>query len=248
MKNKRILILSIITNIILIVFICNFINRDIIREKQIVKEMSESSQVTDLNNQINSLNTEHTEYMNYIQTCKTQLASTISNEGVPTSENDTFEKMVTNIGDIFTQRTKLDESVAATADNITEGKQAYVNGQLITGTGADNTASYEKGTLEGKKVVRIRTFNEDASIAGATVKQTVNVSSYEGYQNFTTNNFLLDCTSVFCGNTNSQMDRVWVGVNYQKSYNASTGVFTITTTEDHKEDTRGFTGYVYLIY
>ena len=102
MKNKGITILLIITNIILIAILCSFIriNGNIIKEKQIIKEMSESTQVTDLNNQINALNTEHTEYMNYIQRCKAQLASAITDMGVETSENANIDAMVNNIRSI----------------------------------------------------------------------------------------------------------------------------------------------------
>ena len=135
-KEKCIILILLVIIVILIGGNINFIlekNAIVKSNKQIIKEMNESTQVTDLNNQINALNTEHTEYMNYIQTCKTQIATALTAEGVETFENDTFEKMVANIGDIFTQRTKLDESVAATADNISKGKQAYVNGELITG-------------------------------------------------------------------------------------------------------------------
>ena len=102
MKNKGLTILSIITNIILIAMLCSFIriNGGIVKEKQIIKEMSESTQVTDLNNQINALNTEHTEYMNYIQTCKVQLASAITDMGIETSENASIDTMVINIRSI----------------------------------------------------------------------------------------------------------------------------------------------------
>ena len=102
MKNKGVTILSIITNIILISMLCSFIkiNGSIIKEKQIIKEMSESTQVTDLNNQINALNTEHTEYMNYIQTCKAQLASAITDMGIETSESASLDTMASNIRSI----------------------------------------------------------------------------------------------------------------------------------------------------
>ena len=104
--------------------------------------MNESTQVTDLNNQINALNTEHTEYLNYIQTCKTKIATALGNEGVTTSNDATLETMAGNISRVLKERTK---NATATADNITAGKTAYVNGELITGNGADNTAYYNSG-------------------------------------------------------------------------------------------------------
>lgn len=147
MKNKRITILLIITNIILIGIICSLIskNGNIIKEKQIIKEMNENTQVTELNNQINALNTEHTEYLNYIQTCKTKIATALENEGVTTSNDATLEAMSENISKIFKTRTS---DATATADNISAGKTAYVNGELITGNGADNTANYNSGKAD----------------------------------------------------------------------------------------------------
>ena len=133
-KLKAIIIILIITILILCMQLF-LVKKGIINSKrQIIKEMSESEQVTDLNNQINELNTSHTEYMNYIQTCKTQIATALENEGVTTSNDATLETMAENISKVLQERTK---DATATADNITDGKTAYVNGQKIIGTGAD---------------------------------------------------------------------------------------------------------------
>ena len=129
MKNKRVTILLIITNIILIAILYSFIriNGSIIKEKQIIKEMSESTQVTDLNNQINALNTEHTEYMNYTQTCKAQLASAITDMGVETSEDASLDTMASNIRTILESSGNAVElnCVAGTAYTYTSSKQDF---------------------------------------------------------------------------------------------------------------------------
>ncbi|MFR2534871.1 MAG: hypothetical protein ACLTEH_06755 [Clostridia bacterium] len=65
---------------------------------------------------------------------KKVIATAISNEGVATQETDSAEIMANNIGKIVQERTK---DATATADNISEGKTAWVNGQEITGNGKD---------------------------------------------------------------------------------------------------------------
>ena len=139
MKNKRVTILLIITNIILIAILYSFIriNGSIIKEKQIIKEMSESTQVTDLNNQINALNTEHIEYMNYIQTCKAQLANAITDMGVETSENISIDTMVINIRSI---------SGTSSGDDV-----VYVDGARSNGVAASSGSSINKTYTATKK-------------------------------------------------------------------------------------------------
>ena len=59
------------------------------------------------------------------------------------AETSVFED---NIKGIVKEVTK---SATATADNISEGKTAWVNGELVTGTGADNKESYDNGSKNG---------------------------------------------------------------------------------------------------
>ena len=47
----------------------------------------------------------------------------------------------------------------ATADNISKGKTAWVNGNLITGTGVDNTTSYNKGAEDTAVAKQIKLSN-----------------------------------------------------------------------------------------
>ena len=106
MKNKRITILLIITNIILIGIICSLIskNGNIIKEKQIIKEMNESTEITNLNNQITELNKAHTNYANYIEESKMKIANAITDMGVETSSDVTLETMANNIRSISTNK------------------------------------------------------------------------------------------------------------------------------------------------
>lgn len=61
----------------------------------------------------------------------------------------------------------------ATADNITEGKTAYVNGELITGTGVDNNIHYESGKLDGS--IKYKTIPKSLTF-GTT---TINIKDYD---------------------------------------------------------------------
>ena len=102
MKGKKIIIFLIIINILLMGFIYVVLNKDIyiLREKQLIKEMSETEQVTNKENQLNQSNTELLNYKTYIQQSKTNLAEAITHAGVDTEETDSFETMVSNINSI----------------------------------------------------------------------------------------------------------------------------------------------------
>lgn len=129
MKNKKLATLIVIINIVVIAIIYKIVtkNTNILNKRQIIKEMT----VSEYDNSITELNKSHEDYATQVQENKKKIAQAISNENVATSENATVEEMVKNIGRILQARTS---DATATEDNITAGKTAYVNGELITGT------------------------------------------------------------------------------------------------------------------
>ena len=195
MKNKKVVVFVIITSIILIGIICSFIsvNRNIITEKQVIKEMSESTQVTDLNNQITALNASHDEYAKNVQAYKTKIAEAITNQGVPTSADAKTEVIVENIGKILQEKT----IATATAAQILKGQTAWVNGSKITGTMVDRGALnwaptssttynvpegyYSGGTLNSSGAYNIG-FND--GVTAADNRANANSVNYKtGYNN-----------------------------------------------------------------
>ena len=141
MKNLDKKLLAIIV-ILIIIVICLTImlisnQKGVLTFKtQIIKEMSESTQLTDLQTQINTLNASHEEYAKNVQAYKTKIAEAITNQEVPTSADAKTEIIVENIGKILQAKT----TATATAAQILSGQTAWVNGSKITGTMVDRGA------------------------------------------------------------------------------------------------------------
>ena len=108
-KNKKIVLAIIMVSIIVLIGLSvNLIlnnNIQVLTKTQIIKEMSESTQVSNLQTQINTLNTSHEEYAKNVQAYKTKIAEAITKQGVSTSADSTAEVMAENIGKILQSKT-----------------------------------------------------------------------------------------------------------------------------------------------
>ena len=134
MKSRKIIILLIIVNVVLVGIIYSFITRkdNIIIGKQIIKDMSE----TEYETQITQLNKSHEEYANTINEYKFKIAEAITNKGISTEITATADIVVENIEKILEVGTS---DATATESDISSGKTAWVKGKLIIGSASNKS-------------------------------------------------------------------------------------------------------------
>ena len=227
-KVKNANLILIISNIILVILLIlcvtlMFNKNNIFTDKVVLKEMS----VSDYDSQINDLNTSHEDYALTVQENKRKLATAITNQKVATSENATVDEMITNIGLILENGTK---DADATADNITAGKTAYVDGVKIIGTGADNDSSFEQGKGEFTTVSAATGYVGGGGAITRKATVTHDLSSYEGYENFEINKniFLVSTYARYSEDDDSPYTSATCNVTM--TYDPSTGILTLKDT------------------
>ena len=151
----------------------------------------------------------------------------------------------------------LASQTEATATNaqIISGQTAWVNGNKITGTMVNNgelnwkpttntTYTVEPGYYSGGTLDSSGAYNagyaagktdSTSSIIDLGTGTSFNVSGYEGYQNFTVNNFLIapstsasasNSSSIIPTYSNTSTMKVSSSSSITSSYNKSTGVFS----------------------
>ena len=98
MKNKKIIVISIIINLVLIGIIYNIISKNIniIKGKQIIKEMTD----IEYESRITQLNKSNEDYAFKVQSDKQKIALAITEMGIETSKDSTIETIVDNIKNI----------------------------------------------------------------------------------------------------------------------------------------------------
>ena len=157
-----------------------------------------------------------------------------------------------NIKGILKEVTK---NATATADNISEGKTAWVNGELITGTGKDNETNYNDGSKNAKL--------KKVKIGSCTSTKTFTITDYSGWESFTVDNFAIEIVDAH-GSIwySSRADSGSVGsgtLKFSKTYDNTTGTLTVTASgnttlyvtaygETNSDATYGANVDVYLYY
>ena len=149
MKGKKIIIISIIFNILCISVIYNFIKKDYVNNKRmIVKAMSE----TEYEDYITTINESHTEYANYIQTAKQKIANAINeypNNNVSEQNSlEDFSTIISNLTNIpentyyYEKGTEGNESTIVRYKKVAD--QYYKcdeHGKVASGTTATDVSS-----------------------------------------------------------------------------------------------------------
>ena len=152
MRSRKTIIVLLILNIIMAVIITNLlINREIEIEKQLIKEMTEG----EYESKLTELNKSHEDYALQVQENKKKLATAITNPGVTTSGDDTFETMIINVSNILSNA-KTQILYAKTNGSYTsESNEALYF--IATPGGLWN--SYYEPTVTGGNLTKINYLN-----------------------------------------------------------------------------------------
>jgi len=117
-------------------------------------------------------------------------------------------------GKVTTNSLASQTSATATADNISKGKTAWVNGKLVTGNGSDATPT-------------VSFFNNGATYTAIGSSQTINLTSYSGYKNLVLDkNLFLVLANGAAIVSHYDYDRTSVASNLGYTYDASSGILT----------------------
>lgn len=123
-NSKSIIILSILISVIILLGI--IIKPQMVKERKVIKEMTENEQVTNLQTQINNLQASQTEYANSVQAAKNAMATSLISKGIQTSNTDSLQTIAG----------KIDTIKVAKEDNTVIGPVAggsYDNPYIPTG-------------------------------------------------------------------------------------------------------------------
>lgn len=125
-----------------------------------------------------------------------------------------YELASTVTGQTINSDTKIS---AATADNLSLGTSAWVDGSLLIGTGADNKNYYNRNAGSVSQL-KVATYSVSTSGNNGSNSRTINLSGCKDYQNFAIGKNIFisgSCTRI-----------IWC--QPKGSYNASTGILTLS--------------------
>lgn len=154
MKNKKIsiknIIIIVLIGIIIALILINLDNKNSNIEKtETSKEQLETTSdntYVSMSKHLLEVNEKEEKLLSF----KTQIANYIKSKNVNNFETTGDASVYINsFEEVLSIATKVTESEAATADNISEGKKAWVNGKLVTGNGADVENAYNNGYAKG---------------------------------------------------------------------------------------------------
>ena len=110
----------------------------------------------------------------------------------------------------------------ATAGDITNGKTAWVNGNKVTGTARTYNEGYNDGYNAGVAQAKVKRVY----LGTCSNSATYNLTGYEGWQNFTNDNF--STVTVGINVAAGPWDTITLyNQSYSLSYNQSNGILTV---------------------
>ena len=249
-------------------------NQELARKDETIKNLQETvdrlnSQIEELNRQVETLKSKQatgnvlpSEVLagkTFSNSNGVGLVGTMANNGainanLNAGQSHTIPAGYTTGGRVTANSLASQTVGTATANNLSSGVTAWVNGQKITGNGADVNNAYTNGYNEGSNVgKRIINLGNGTSF---------DVSNYSGYKNFTIDNFIV---GIYSGNVTQTSHQEFnqsgkaSGFTLTKNYDASNGVLSLggTSQEIYAWDmmnypratkTQTFTCFAYLVY